>query len=73
MSQLPGQGLHLRLQIPGGRPVFAAARQLMRLADDEVGPVMIGLRLLQLYQAADRPVPADPHGARRHSRRGSAA
>ena len=24
------------LQIPGGRPVFAAPRQLMRLADDDV-------------------------------------
>ena len=34
--------------------MFAAARQLMRLADDEVGPVMIGLRLPQLNQAADR-------------------
>ncbi len=33
--------------------MLATARQLMRLADDDVGPVVIGLRLLQLDQAAD--------------------
>ena len=37
-----------------GGPEFAAARQLMRLADDDVGPVMIRLRLPQFNQAADR-------------------
>ena len=33
--------------------MFATARQLMRLADDDVSPIMIGLRLPQLNQAAD--------------------